>query len=128
MIEITFQADPLQSFSLFLPSINKELGYSSIKAQLFSVPPNIMAFVTVLITADLSDRLKVRGPFMLVGLCSAIIGYIMLLAGNSSWVKWGGTFFVAQSTYMLQKEVIVTVADMAVVFVASPAGSYPLHP
>ena len=30
---------PIYSFSLFLPSIISELGYSSVKAQLFTVPP-----------------------------------------------------------------------------------------
>ncbi len=32
---------------------------------------------------------------MLVGCTLAIVGYIMLLAGSHSGVKYGGTFFVA---------------------------------
>lgn len=32
---------PLYSFSLFLPTIIKALGYTSTKAQLLTVPPNV---------------------------------------------------------------------------------------
>ena len=39
---------PLYSFSLFLPSIIHELGYSANKAQLLSVPPYAVACLMVL--------------------------------------------------------------------------------
>ncbi|RVX76153.1 hypothetical protein B0A52_00510 [Exophiala mesophila] len=83
------------SFSLFLPTIISALGYSSTTAQLFTVPPNMAAFLLVLITAGLSDKLKARGPFMIVGCVLAIVGYVMLLAAERPSVRYGGTFFVA---------------------------------
>ena len=40
---------PIYSYSLFLPSIISGLGYNRITAQLFTVPPNFIAFLVVLL-------------------------------------------------------------------------------
>lgn len=80
---------------MFLPTIIKALGYTSTKAQLFTVPPNMCAFFLVLITAGLSDRARARGPFMIGGCVVAIAGYIMLLAAKQPATRYGGTFLVA---------------------------------
>ncbi|GAM35423.1 hypothetical protein TCE0_017r03743 [Talaromyces pinophilus] len=90
---------PLYSYSLFLPTIISGMGYKSTAAQLFTVPPNIAAFVLVLITSTLSDRIKARGPIMAVGSVLAMAGYIMLLASKSNGVRYGGTFLVAIGVY-----------------------------
>ncbi|MCJ1275487.1 hypothetical protein MMC21_003290 [Puttea exsequens] len=81
---------PIYSFSLFLPSIITELGYSSVTAQLFTVPPNVAGFITVIIGTFISDRIKARGPIMIVGCSLAIIGYIMLLVPARPLVHYGG--------------------------------------
>ena len=86
---------PIYSFSLFLPTIIKALGYSSVNAQLLTVPPNICGFITVLVAGYASDRLGWRGPVMLVGLVIALIGYIMLITAPTLLVGYGGTFLVA---------------------------------
>ena len=57
------------------------------------------AFFVVVLTSGFSDKLKVRGPFMLGGCTLAIAGYIMLLASKKSSVKYGGTFLVACGVY-----------------------------
>lgn len=84
-----------QSFSLFLPTIIKALGYTSTVAQLFTVPPNMCSFFVVLITAWYSDRIKMRAPFMIAGCLVAIAGYAMLLGSEKNAVRYAGTFFVA---------------------------------
>lgn len=89
----------LQSFSLFLPTIIKTLGYTSTTAQLYTVPPNMVSFVLVLITSTMSDKIKSRGPIMAAGCVLAMGGYIMLLAAKSSSVRYGGTFLVAAGVY-----------------------------
>lgn len=82
--------DSIYSFSLFLPTIISNLGYSSVKAQLFTVPPNMAGFFSVLLCSFLSDKVKGRGPIM-IGCCSlAIIGYIMLLVKTRPLVHYGG--------------------------------------
>ncbi|KIV99638.1 hypothetical protein, variant [Verruconis gallopava] len=90
---------PIYSFSLFLPTIIRTLGYSSVKAQLMTVPPNFLAFLTVLLAAHFSDKFKVRGPFMLIGCTVAIGGYTMLIASSMPGVQYGGTFLVAAGVF-----------------------------
>lgn len=89
-----------QSFSLFLPTIIRELGFGSTKAQAFTAPPNVVAFVFVLITAYFSDRIKARGPIMAAGCVVAICGYVMLLASEKNSVRYGGTFLVASGVFV----------------------------
>ena len=90
---------PIYSFSLFLPSIITGLGYKAIHAQLLTVPPNFLAFLSVIGAAWLSDRIKLRGPMIAAGLCIAAIGYIMQLASDMPGVKYAGTFFIAVGAF-----------------------------
>jgi hypothetical protein len=75
------------------------MGYKSTTAQLFTVPPNIAAFILVLLTSTLSDKIKARGPIMVVCCILAMAGYIMLLASKANSVRYGGTFLVAIGVY-----------------------------
>ncbi|KAL8787727.1 MAG: hypothetical protein Q9213_002047 [Squamulea squamosa] len=90
---------PLYSFSLFLPSIIFDLGYNSVKAQLFTVPPNMAGFFAVILFTFLSDKIKGRGPIILVCCSMAIVGYIMLLVETTPLVHYGGTFLVAVGVF-----------------------------
>ncbi|KAF2868256.1 MFS transporter-like protein [Massariosphaeria phaeospora] len=90
---------PLYSFSLFLPSIIAGMGYKSTTAQLFTVPPNMLGFVVVILTARYSDKVKSRGIFIVVGSVVALCGYIMLLASDKNSVKYGGTFLIATGVF-----------------------------
>ncbi|KAF2658769.1 MFS general substrate transporter [Lophiostoma macrostomum CBS 122681] len=66
------------SMPVFLPSIIKDMGHSSIKAQALSAPPYLFAFVVVLATAYLSDRYGTRSiPIMLHSLLASV-GYITI--------------------------------------------------
>ncbi|KAL1608361.1 hypothetical protein SLS60_003302 [Paraconiothyrium brasiliense] len=58
---------PIYSFSLFLPTIIRSMGYGRVTAQLFTVPPNMGAFFVVLLTGWASDKWHMRGPLMLIG-------------------------------------------------------------
>lgn len=80
----------IYSFSLFLPSIISSLGYDSVKAQLFTVPPNMAGFFAVILCTYISDKITARGPVM-IGCCSlAIVGYIMLLVKARPLVHYAG--------------------------------------
>ncbi|CAN9391466.1 unnamed protein product [Alternaria alternata] len=85
----------LLSFSLFLPSIIAGMGYRSTTAQLFTVPPNMAAFNTVIGTAYASDKLKNRGYFIIGGCVLGICGYVMLIVATTNAVRYAGTFLVA---------------------------------
>ncbi|KAF2854725.1 MFS transporter-like protein [Plenodomus tracheiphilus IPT5] len=86
---------PLYSFSLFLPSIISGMGYASTTAQLFTVPPNMAAFLTVIITAYLSDKWGNRGYFIIGGCIIGIVGYTMMLVAKTNAVRYAGTFLIA---------------------------------
>ncbi|PNS15497.1 hypothetical protein CAC42_756 [Sphaceloma murrayae] len=90
---------PIYSYSLFLPSIISALGYKRVEAQLLTVPPNIAAFLVVLLTGWISDKYRARGPFMLVGATVSIIGYIMLISTGRPLISYGGTFLVAVGVF-----------------------------
>ncbi|KAJ4302852.1 hypothetical protein N0V90_001743 [Kalmusia sp. IMI 367209] len=90
---------PIYSFSLFLPTIIRSMGYGRVTAQLFTVPPNMGAFFVVLFAGWFSDKWHVRGPLMLVGCTVAIAGYIMLIASSRSLIQYGGTFLVAAGIF-----------------------------
>lgn len=90
---------PIYSYSLFLPTIIKSLGYKAVHAQLLTVPPNVGAFLSVLLVTWLSDKYRMRGPFMLAGCVVAIAGYIMLISNNHHTIQYGGTFLVAAGVF-----------------------------
>ncbi|KAJ9603154.1 hypothetical protein H2200_012449 [Cladophialophora chaetospira] len=91
----------IYSFGLFLPSIIKDLGYTANAAQLWSVIPYAVATVTCIASAALSDRLRLRGPFMLLSLFIAIIGYATIANIDESKVhaRYGMTIVIAAGIY-----------------------------
>lgn len=66
------------SLPVFLPTIIADMGHGAVVSQALSAPPYLVAFVLVLVTAHVSDRLGVRaGPVALHALASAL-GYALL--------------------------------------------------
>lgn len=60
------------SLPVFLPKIIAEMGHSAVASQALSAPPYLVAFVAVLFTAHVSDRLRARAvPIVLHALASA---------------------------------------------------------
>jgi MFS family permease len=89
----------LYSFSLFLPTIVAGLGYTGKSAQLHTVPPYVPATVLTIVVAILSDRLKWRGPFILICLPFAIAGYILAIAASTNAQRYGAVFLIAAGIY-----------------------------
>jgi sugar phosphate permease len=90
---------PIYSFSLFLPTIISAMGYTKVNANLMSVPPNVAAFLTVILVTYLSDKYKRRGVFMLSGATLSIVGYIMLISSARPLTQYGGTFLVGAGIF-----------------------------
>lgn len=118
----------LYSFSLFLPTILKGIYPASdtARVQLLTVPPcvcsshqpsqtfptieltqpfpspttrYIPASVLVIIIAFAADRLRWRGPFILMLLPISIVGYIMILVTDSNTVRYAAVFLIALGIY-----------------------------
>ncbi|KAF3934705.1 hypothetical protein ABW20_dc0105747 [Dactylellina cionopaga] len=89
----------LSTIGVFLPSFIADFGYSDLDAQLFSVIPYACAFVMLPSCAFLSDRINLKGPFIIGGLVLACIGYIILLADAPTGAKIAATCFIASGLY-----------------------------
>ncbi|KAK6827491.1 hypothetical protein PG987_010832 [Apiospora arundinis] len=70
---------PANSLVYFTPTIVQGLGYSTVQTQLHSVPPFAAAFGLTVILAILSDRMRVRSPFIFFNLCLLITGIAMCM-------------------------------------------------
>lgn len=89
----------LYGFSTFLPSIIKSMGYSTLQSQYLTIPVYIVGGLCFLIIAYVSDRLLIRGPFIVFANCFGIVGYILILCDTSHGVKFFGTFLCAIAVY-----------------------------
>ncbi|KAJ4478051.1 MFS transporter [Lentinula aciculospora] len=89
----------LYSYSLFLPTIVAGLGYTGSAAQLHTVPPYVPAVVLTVIVAFLSDRLQWRGPFILICLPVAIVGYIVAITAETNTGRYAAVFLMATGVY-----------------------------
>ena len=79
------------STSFFTPTILKELGWTSVHAQVMSIPIYVVAFIVTLITAVFTDRLRHRYAFIMAGISLATIGYVILLVQKG--VPIAGRYF-----------------------------------
>ncbi len=69
----------LYAFSLFVPTIIRDLGYTSTTAQLLSVPPYAVAAVLTIVIGVIADRTRQRGLCNIAVSSLGIIGFAMLL-------------------------------------------------
>lgn len=90
---------PLYAFSLFLPSIISQLGYTSIRAQLLSVPPYAAAAIVTVTVGFVADRTKQRGLCNIFISLIGIAGFSMLVSGKSAAVSYAGVFLGAIGIY-----------------------------
>ncbi|KAK7744055.1 hypothetical protein SLS53_003572 [Cytospora paraplurivora] len=93
---------PLYGISLFLPTIVKNLGYTSSTAQLMTVPIYVTAAILAVVFAYISDRVGKRSPFIIAFLCIMIIGFAMCIStdpAKNPRVTYGGVFIIACAIY-----------------------------
>ncbi|KAL1661826.1 major facilitator superfamily domain-containing protein [Schizophyllum commune] len=85
------------AISLFLPTIIAELGYANAEAQLLTIPPFVLG--ATIIVGFVSDRMNLRGPFIIGGSFVAIIGYIILYTQSKPGPSYVGTFLAAAGVF-----------------------------
>ncbi|KAI0658148.1 MFS general substrate transporter [Cubamyces menziesii] len=90
----------LYSGALFLPSIINGFGFNAAISQLLSVPPYVVATATVIICSLYSDRIRMRSPFVFLGLALAFIGFAINISNASIGAKYFGTYFVVTGAYL----------------------------
>ncbi|KAJ5874378.1 uncharacterized protein N7529_002808 [Penicillium soppii] len=102
----------LYAFSLFVPTIINELGliclftdfatlqgYSSIRAQLLSVPPYAAAAILTVTIGFIADRTRQRGLCNIGVSFLGMIGFSMLLGCKSAGGRYAGVFLGAMGIY-----------------------------
>ena len=80
------------SLPVFLPTILAAMGHDAVTAQALAAPPYLAAFVIVLATAHVSDRMSARAPLLVAHALASAAGYGVLsisegrlLGRNSIW-------------------------------------------
>lgn len=89
----------LYSFSLFLPTIVTGLGFSGEEAQLHTVPPYVPAVVLTVLVSIAGDKLRWRGPFILIFLPITMIGYIIAIVATTNTQRYAAVFLIAAGIY-----------------------------
>jgi cyanate permease len=96
--------------SFFTPTILNQLGpkWTPVRSQVMSIPIYIVATVMALTTAFLTDRLKHRFSFIIIGCCIATVGYAILLSMKHVPVgaRYLALFFITgggKSSFILQQ-------------------------
>ncbi|UZP45198.1 hypothetical protein NXS19_013010 [Fusarium pseudograminearum] len=99
--------------SFFTPTILKQLGWTSIRAQIMSIPIFIFATVCALVSAIASDKLKHRSGFIIGGCCFSTIGYVILLNMMSVTVgvRYFSLFCIVGGGYIAQPIVLVWLSN-----------------
>jgi MFS family permease len=95
--------------SFFTPTILTQLHWTSIHAQVMSIPVYIAATICALTVAYLTDRLKRRFPFIIIGCCVATIGYVVLLCMRTVPVgaRYFAIYLITCGGYIAQPVTIV---------------------
>jgi cyanate permease len=87
------------SLPVFLPTILTDMGFSDVNAQGLSAPPYFVAFITVIGTTYLADRIQQRG--LVIAALTAIggIGYVILATTKSVGARYFGVFLAAAGIF-----------------------------
>ncbi|KAE8833427.1 hypothetical protein HRS9139_05246 [Pyrenophora teres f. teres] len=91
---------PSQAFSIFMPMVVQGLGYSSIQANLMSVPPFICGAIGLYLFALSSDHRKERGYHIIVGIFISLIGLIVTVTTVSHGAQYAGLCILLFGSYI----------------------------
>jgi FtsH-binding integral membrane protein len=82
------------SLPLFVPTIIAEIGaFSRLQANGLSAPPYLLTFILIITTVFVSDRMRMRGPFVVVfGIVSGI-GFLLLATTEAAAPRYLGVYF-----------------------------------
>ncbi|KAH7305202.1 major facilitator superfamily domain-containing protein [Stachybotrys elegans] len=107
---------PLYGISLFLPTIIRNLGYTSSRTQLLTIPIYITAAILAVIVAWVSDRVGKRSAFVIPLLCVMIVGFSMqvktgCISTDNPRVVYAGVFIATCAIYPAFPGVITWLAN-----------------
>lgn len=83
---------PAYAFAYFLALILRGFGYSVRDSQLLSAPPYVAAIICGMIVSFIADRVKMRGPFIILGALTSMTGSLIVGYGKGNGVRYFGAF------------------------------------
>ncbi|KAG9769112.1 putative transporter [Exophiala dermatitidis] len=78
-----------------LPTITKAMGFTSTVAQLTSAPPYVVAALSAILFARLSDRYYWRMPFVAIPMLIVTVGYAIVISLHGELEKQKGVAYFA---------------------------------
>ncbi|KAL1621667.1 hypothetical protein SLS56_009065 [Neofusicoccum ribis] len=87
------------SLPVFLPTILKQMGYSSINAQGLTAPPYFLSFLLTIATTVIADRTQQRAYMIIFLTAMGGTGYILLAACTSTAARYAGVFLAAAGIF-----------------------------
>ncbi len=85
---------------MFLPLVVKGLGYSSVQANLVSVPPYVCGAVGLYLVALSSDRHNERGYHIIFGISVTLVGLIAVVIIQDNGGKYAGLCVLLLGSYI----------------------------
>lgn len=89
----------IQGISLFMPTLLKGMGYSTIQSQLHTVPPYVVASVFSIGIAYLSFKSARRGMWLLCIVPLVITGLAILVGTSNTKANYAGVFLIAMGAF-----------------------------
>ncbi|KAE8319674.1 major facilitator superfamily domain-containing protein [Aspergillus transmontanensis] len=83
------------SLPVFLPTILKDMGFTSINAQGLTAPPYFASFLVTIATTWIADRLQQRGLMLAILSLIGAVGYVLLAVCTSVGPRYAGVFLAA---------------------------------
>lgn len=83
----------VQGLAVFMPTILADLGWTSTRAQLMTVPPNFVAGLVAIAAGYFSDRIQKRGLLLLILISIALVGMACLRWETAGNIRYMGVFF-----------------------------------
>lgn len=99
----------LYGFTTFLPAIVNGLGYTSVTANLMTVPIYVWGLITFLFTAYMSDKTGNRGYWIGGPLVCLIIGYALLISVDNLGVRYFACFgaFLRAKNFSMHRALLI---------------------
>ncbi|KAK2008883.1 major facilitator superfamily transporter [Colletotrichum eremochloae] len=89
----------VQGLSVFMPTILADLGWTATQAQLYSVPPYVIAALTAILIAWYSDKTRQRGIFLAAFSVLAVVGFAILRFETQANIRYMAVYFVTAGAF-----------------------------
>jgi predicted MFS family arabinose efflux permease len=102
---------PLFGFSTFLPTILKGLGHTGMEANYLSIPPYILASITLICWTTLSDKLNKRALIAFLAPLPCVLGYAIVVGTPNPTAGYVAMFLCAAGIYPYNATLLTWVSN-----------------